>query len=161
MPKPLITPAGSPPLTRERRISYHKFTAGNGITPAHAGKTLAVHPQCQVLQDHPRSRGKDITGALNDGTESGSPPLTRERRSIISPCFILGGITPAHAGKTDNSTSKWVDIGDHPRSRGKDPYSKPGIWFEPGSPPLTRERLGNSENSLSTPRITPAHAGKT
>ena len=55
----LLTEVGSPPLVRERR---HETADGQGqrrITPARAGKTVAVRHPVPDFEDHPRSCGKD------------------------------------------------------------------------------------------------------
>ena len=52
--------SGSPPHTRER-LHYKKLAGANKrITPAYAGKTMALVPYQSYKKDHPRIRGKDI-----------------------------------------------------------------------------------------------------
>ena len=92
---------------------------------------------------------------------SGSPPLTRERRSRAISIKTNNGITPAYAGKT---LSLGAIIGcpkDHPRLRGKDGIMFHAGMLDLGSPPLTRERQLVPKQYEFAPGITPAYAGKT
>ena len=47
---------------------------------AYAGKTCDIWQGRGSLQDHPRIRGKDMTGVALSAEYVGSPPHTRERR---------------------------------------------------------------------------------
>ena len=71
-----------------------------GITPACAGKTLKLKALADQQRDHPRLRGKDISFTLITSLQSGSPPLARERRCVLSLRILKLRITPACAGKT-------------------------------------------------------------
>ena len=85
----------------------------------------------------------------------------RERLLLLPLLWLLLGITPARAGKTEiDFNNTWV-CRDHPRSCGKDILSR--ILFQPvsGSPPLVRERPASHFCSIHIQRITPARAGKT
>ena len=74
---------------------------GQGITPAHAGKSLARARGRSRIQDHPRPCGEKVSAANITGMKVGSPPPMRgkgrQRR------FSTGRrrITPAHAGKRE------------------------------------------------------------
>ena len=48
---------GSPPRMRVKRVYGNARVYGNGITPAHAGKTLTVVIFSDTSQDHPRACG--------------------------------------------------------------------------------------------------------
>ena len=117
---PTSTALGSPPLTRERQIVSAEWQAVDRITPAHAGKTIALSISPFNQKDHPRSRGKDRFSTPDSPAVEGSPPLTRERRGVRRAILNNGRITPAHAGKTKKITGAHADEQDHPRSRGKD-----------------------------------------
>ena len=52
---------GSPPLTRGKDVVHRRFRAGDGITPAHAGKSPSGSLGCGSRWDHPRSRGEKTT----------------------------------------------------------------------------------------------------
>ena len=132
---------GSPPLARERLYDLRDRDCLPGITPARAGKTWRIRIQMRVVQDHPRSRGKDIVSTSCFAVSAGSPPLARERLIATILANNATRITPARAGKTlpdmPPATRRW----DHPRSRGKDTRRERSGWPSGGSPPLARERL--------------------
>ena len=90
------------------------------ITPAHAGKTLNARNVGTGQGDHPRACGKDEYGDLEAFRTLGSPPRMRERQSGLSGAGRVGGITPAHAGKTQWILSVSFIFKDHPRACGKD-----------------------------------------
>ena len=131
------------------------------ITPAYAGKTHRHYASRFVAKDHPRLRGKDITLLCTYWDNSGSPPLTRERREELFAGDVYPGITPAYAGKTSLCNSHVTSVQDHPRLRGKDNVKNNIIAFFLGSPPLTRERQKSMTVKMDSLRITPAYAGKT
>ena len=91
---------GSPPLVRERQGTTLNRLAHIRITPARAGKTAGDRAVSTACRDHPRSCGKDSTGAGLSRPPSGSPPLVRERLTRIGVLPDRNGITPARAGKT-------------------------------------------------------------
>ena len=111
---------GSPPLVRERLIvefAHHRLV---GITPARAGKTMRDKFTEWLVQDHPRSCGKDWCKISYAAQIGGSPPLVRERLLELAIGCANHGITPARAGKTASTITTETDGGDHPRSCGKD-----------------------------------------
>ena len=55
---------GSPPPVRERPCSHRFPPHRPRITPARAGKTLSIHIDEDIRQDHPRPCGKDFAIAL-------------------------------------------------------------------------------------------------
>ena len=71
----------------------------------------------------------------------GSSPLTRGKRYLGDRGEILGGLIPAHAGKTQLTSL----LG----------------WTGRGSSPLTRGKLPLTPNRAFARRLIPAHAGKT
>ena len=72
-----------------------------------------------------------------------------------------GGITPAHAGKTQlcskNVYSKW----DHPRACGENMLDVTLADETRGSPPRMRGKQDSGDYDAGSAGITPAHAGKT
>ena len=60
----------------------------------------------------------------------GSPPLVRDRHNKANHYFQSEGITPARAGKTQQTLEKELDGEDHPRSCGKDLYGEKGALKE-------------------------------
>ena len=51
--------------------------ATTGITPAHAGKTHPDKQRLNLIEDHPRACGENLTLYLEDGYIEGSPPRMR------------------------------------------------------------------------------------
>ena len=94
---------GSPPRVRGK----HKGRAGRpqhrGITPACAGKTRTAHGQIESIRDHPRVCGENAPEMMACPTESGSPPRVRGKQGSHVKCGNRQGITPACAGKTQQS----------------------------------------------------------
>ena len=81
---------------------------------------------------------------------------------------MLGGhrpspprLIPAHAGKTNLKRNVVSAPWAHPRSRGENVSVFSTDGRPPGSSPLTRGKPTRSPASPSTPRLIPAHAGKT
>ena len=74
---------------------------GFGLIPAHAGKTWDLRVGGETDWAHPRSRGEngEIGGGL--GAHQGSSPLTRGKPKTGATLDGIGGLIPAHAGKTD------------------------------------------------------------
>ena len=92
---------------------------------------------------------------------SGSPPLTRGQRKIMSEQGLTQGITPAHAGTTCSVAVRDEIDWDHPRSRGDNTARSGKPTSSTGSPPLTRGQLKIARHKKGDNRITPAHAGTT
>ena len=117
--KPPFT-AGSSPLTRGKRDVDLGLRGAEGLIPAHAGKTCSSSRCRTAARAHPRSRGENrvqaLTPCLIEGSSSltrenmvltfrsivgwGSSPLTRGKRRAARLHVRLGGLIPAHAGKT-------------------------------------------------------------
>ena len=84
----------------------------------------------------------------------------REEYSRVFVFISLPGITPAHAGRIKAFKSSFLVVWDHPRACGKN--SAKTVWLSKcgGSPPRMREECYSEPRHWSTPRITPAHAGR-
>ena len=91
----------------------------------------------------------------------GSSPLTRGKRLTGARVRALGGLIPAHAGKTTTTTHTSPASPAHPRSRGENPLLGVILGQAPGSSPLTRGKLAGTATSMSRCGLIPAHAGKT
>ena len=111
------------------------------ITPAHAGTTKADITALGVGGDHPRSRGDNAFAAFTAVISMGSPPLTRGQRYPAFSVWLDSRITPAHAGTTFSKATGCNIKQDHPRSRGDNFGDGDGVFYIPGSPPLTRGQL--------------------
>ena len=53
-----------------------------------------------MISAHPRSRGENIMDLLGDAADNGSSPLTRGKQFGGDGGRRVGGLIPAHAGKT-------------------------------------------------------------
>ena len=152
---------GSPPHARGRRRLPHPGIAGNGITPACAGKTYNRHRRMSMIGDHPRMRGEDAAYDSKSSKACGSPPHARGRLQSTPWQNPNTRITPACAGKTAQRTLAKLHLKDHPRMRGEDSVAKSArlcIW---GSPPHARGRPARRRTRAFANWITPACAGKT
>ena len=75
-------------------------------------------------------------------------------------CFIIVGITPAHAGKRLSGYRKKTVEEDHPRACGEKRSLKAPAGTNVGSPPRMRGKALDEISLHLFHRITPAHAGK-
>ena len=93
--------AGSPPRMRGKACPGSGQGAGQGITPAHAGKSFFSLPACGLSWDHPRACGEKDDLLSCSGFFRGSPPRMRGKAIQHQMGRTGTGITPAHAGKRD------------------------------------------------------------
>ena len=132
-----------------------------GITPAHAGNTHKSSIFSKALQDHPRPCGEHSLSAIKYLILIGSPPPMRGTQSKFLSKLSNAGITPAHAGNTENRPLYPDGVQDHPRPCGEHTVPKTTAAFVPGSPPPMRGTQSKFLSKLSNAGITPAHAGNT
>ena len=111
-----------------------------GITPACAGKSVAITCRAWYPRDHPRVCGEKEAGALSEVYETGSPP--RVRGKVFSE-----GLLP-------------VIPGDHPRVCGEKSGLMRSNATGTGSPPRVRGKDVSGADATPWIRITPACAGK-
>ena len=113
------------------------------------------------LKAHPRSRGEnqEPQGRLVVG--AGSSPLTRGKHGLSLSARGLGGLIPAHAGKTPKSGRPPSWRAAHPRSRGENRTNSARRFSVSGSSPLTRGKPRPAREREVRERLIPAHAGKT
>ena len=71
------------------------------------------------------------------------------------------GTTPAHAGKTSQSSTRLCMMTDHPRACGEDFAACGDLVGLAGPPPRMRGRRTTFVCVPGRERTTPAHAGKT
>ena len=158
----IVSPAwGSSPLTRGKPPLPHARRFGEGLIPAHAGKTARDRASGAGPRAHPRSRGENrgLIEAL--GEAQGSSPLTRGK---LRPGIRAGtqhGLIPAHAGKTGPTSPCPLTPRAHPRSRGENALGITTCMPAPGSSPLTRGKPTRSPRRTKPGGLIPAHAGKT
>ena len=151
---------GSPPHTRGKERAAANTTANPGITPAHAGKRFVSNIPRIFAQDHPRTRGEKYFCTSSLIILIGSPPHTRGKAASPRRPAWPAGITPAHAGKSNDYTELGNHAEDHPRTRGEKAGRKWVLAAVGGSPPHTRGKAVYVRACLLSLRITPAHAGK-
>ena len=152
---------GSSPLTRGKPHSVPELPIRRRLIPAHAGKTAISSLYSAGLAAHPRSRGENSGGEDGHSIGFGSSPLTRGKPSIVRNPACRAGLIPAHAGKTPAPQADGNQEQAHPRSRGKNRAGARNPVMETGSSPLTRGKPALHRPETHTPRLIPAHAGKT
>ena len=152
---------GSSPLTRGKRRCSLSVSFVEGLIPAHAGKTRSAVLSPAFAPAHPRSRGENIAADGQALRRAGSSPLTRGKLSCARLRCSLGGLIPAHTGKTTPSFSGRGRGPAHPRSRGENISVAGTLALVAGSSPLTRGKPPPGGTRSYSPRLIPAHAGKT
>ena len=110
---------------------------------------------------HPRSRGENRSYGRYRRGGGGSSPLTRGKPATYQVTAKLGGLIPAHAGKTSSGSRPPAPPRAHPRSRGENYERKTGQPITSGSSPLTRGKPRVRYLILLRIGLIPAHAGKT
>ena len=91
---------GSPPQVRGKVSDAYSQIVGNRITPAGAGKSLAVTGIGYLRRDHPRRCGEKDILPLCHIYKGGSPPQVRGKGEKAADGKRTQGITPAGAGKS-------------------------------------------------------------
>ena len=152
---------GSSPLTRGKRQVQVHTDAPVGLIPAHAGKTCSSSASHHADQAHPRSRGENHGLTQLQHAALGSSPLTRGKPVLCPDVHLVGGLIPAHAGKTGRGVLRRVSHGAHPRSRGENVVAETKNFSRAGSSPLTRGKHAARVNRRVEHGLIPAHAGKT
>ena len=152
---------GSSPLTRGKRSAGPAGRHALRLIPAHAGKTFASRLTARATAAHPRSRGENQYAAARDSLTRGSSPLTRGKPPEVAEGHPVVGLIPAHAGKTGRPPGAGAPWTAHPRSRGENRGHPRDCQMNRGSSPLTRGKLGFTAAIRASPRLIPAHAGKT
>ena len=152
---------GSSPLTRGKLVRGGACLSACGLIPAHAGKTPSSLARSVTSRAHPRSRGENATKSSSKPPGPGSSPLTRGKQAYSRNFLSLGGLIPAHAGKTKPSLQSHQALRAHPRSRGENDGGFAWKAGFPGSSPLTRGKRSSMGVNLSVLGLIPAHAGKT
>ena len=152
---------GSSPLTRGKPAREPPESGAHGLIPAHAGKTRGRPRRTCPARAHPRSRGENGGWDTPIGDWRGSSPLTRGKPRPRARRRVVGGLIPAHAGKTGATGLRWNQHRAHPRSRGENTTKKRSTPIKTGSSPLTRGKLHAVGGELRRDGLIPAHAGKT
>ena len=90
----------------------------------------------------------------------GSPPRVRGKVDVDRQIGVIGGITPARAGKRLNVCLIPTDAQDHPRACGEKLCALIRRKERLGSPPRVRGKVCEVSLWTAHRRITPARAGK-
>ena len=134
---------------------------GKGSPPQVRGKHRHSLPRKAEHKDHPRRCGENRFSNSITLRVPGSPPQVRGKLYRPAQPVCGAGITPAGAGKTEQTLYKINHAGDHPRRCGENPaglVSGAAAW---GSPPQVRGKRIAPPLARDDARITPAGAGKT
>ena len=113
-----------------------------------------------ALKDHPRIRGEKRSASFLDTGVPGSPPHTRGKDFSVPVNSGSSRITPAYAGKRKNKNISFFFYKDHPRIRGEKHHRSFLPYPISKSPPHTRGKVSDFQNSNPFLKITPAYAGK-
>ena len=152
---------GSPPRMRGKQAPCALSVLCHRITPAHAGKTGRAGALAPAAADHPRACGENPCVCWACALSCGSPPRMRGKPLGVNPVWLMGRITPAHAGKTKILSSPPSGKTDHPRACGENKHLLESEGQYSGSPPRMRGKPVEKRRMEQARRITPAHAGKT
>ena len=151
---------GSPPRVRGKVLWHFNVSVCPGITPARAGKSAELDPAGDGFEDHPRACGEKTPACRNVCNVLGSPPRVRGKAYTLDSSAAVFGITPARAGKSCCSSSRFCICWDHPRACGEKRIPTNSDSFKSGSPPRVRGKV--IDDGVLPPKvgITPARAGK-
>ena len=154
-------PQGSSPRTRGALGRPLDLKSPEGIIPAYAGSTAALHVQPGQRRDHPRVRGEHRESLPHLERYWGSSPRTRGALKDDPSTRQAVRIIPAYAGSTLKGDSANQAGEDHPRVRGE--HSPPSSLNSPrwGSSPRTRGALRRAHVLPYLRGIIPAYAGST
>ena len=151
---------GSPPRMRGKGVVPCIQRRLIGITPAYAGKSIAVRSFYRFPRDHPRVCGEKYRQNRLCLCSWGSPPRMRGKDSQGCKGGKPAGITPAYAGKSNPDYAHTAQAGDHPRVCGEKANPLPANQRAAGSPPRMRGKAIIISPFSVSDGITPAYAGK-
>ena len=131
---------GSPPRMRGKERKRCCTATGTGITPAYAGKRMAIYTTVQG--------------------DTGSPPHMRGKDVVAWRQSAEFRITPAYAGKRSTHKLSMAIKKDHPRICGEKEHPQAEYGYKEGSPPHMRGKANRYGSPVPPLGITPAYAGK-
>ena len=114
-----------------------------------------------AFEDHPRSRGVYRISSMIFAPRLGSSPLARGLLAGPAAKVFAHRIIPARAGFTISISSSFLEMMDHPRSRGVYGMSLIFRRSRVGSSPLARGLRFGEMHAAARLRIIPARAGFT
>ena len=136
-------------------------TTPTRLIPAHAGKTDADSALMHLRRAHPRACGENSHGDASHCVAAGSSPRMRGKPLFYRHGEPIGGLIPAHAGKTETSTARRAHVWAHPRACGENGIVASSMISLMGSSPRMRGKLYQARLPGPRLRLIPAHAGKT
>ena len=136
-------------------------TTDTRLIPARAGNTVLAAERMSRASAHPRSRGEHRPIIDRNAWLSGSSPLARGTRHVLSVTERLPRLIPARAGNTSWGVFLVAWVSAHPRSRGEHSSSRAWTRKLRGSSPLARGTLSSVEGDCDLHRLIPARAGNT
>ena len=157
---PITSRGGSPPRMRGKAFCGAALWLPIRITPAYAGKRVAVESRSACVQDHPRVCGEKHCPRKKRLSWTGSPPRVRGKVRLRLTYYTPSGITPACAGKSRFQSRPRPVAGDHPRVCGEKAVSVFIRLLHTGSPPRVRGKAPFYTPANQSYGITPACAGK-
>ena len=157
---PRITQRGSPPRVRGKGGASWSSWPPAGITPACAGKSRLLNKNQPRFWDHPRVCGEKHGSLVCRVAHSGSPPRVRGKACGAGVLDVVGGITPACAGKSRTGSGPVPGPKDHPRVCGEKLPCMLFLVCASGSPPRVRGKACGAGVLDVVGGITPACAGK-
>ena len=114
-----LASTGSPPRVRGKGSGKLHCSATMGITPAYAGKRTRPRRWVRPPRDHPRVCREKRTEKYDFYWPEGSPPRVRGKGAGEPLRLLVGGITPACAGKSPSAGNRQRVWRDHPRVCGE------------------------------------------
>ena len=111
-------------------------------------------------EDHPRECGEKRMAVVRPTGAPGSPPRVRGKDRELKKMKKHSGITPASAGKSQNTVVSLLVYQDHPRECGEKLLVRRSVGWRWGSPPRVRGKVSVCGGICAGLRITPASAGK-
>ena len=132
-----------------------------GLIPAHTGKTVTLATFRKWKRAHPRAYGENYTLRVFRDSVEGSSPRIRGKLMGREEEGLIGGLIPAHTGKTMSHWCVSVLREAHPRAYGENATPFPDISNFKGSSPRIRGKPEGSHFGTRNIGLIPAHTGKT
>ena len=151
---------GSPPRRRGKGRLCSLEGAGEGITPAWAGKRPSWQVWKPDTKDYPRVGGEKSFTRLSIAATRGSPPRRRGKANWHCVRRPALRITPAQAGKSHVLRFGAQVLEDHPRVGGEKWLATKRKWSVTGSPPRRRGKAGHQSNQQTRCKDHPRVGGK-
>ena len=158
---PACVSRGSAPHMRGIPVTRPSVLGIRGISPAHAGNTVAVSFVSPGIWDQPRTCGEYTRWAPRLTPSSGSAPHMRGILGRVARAVRVRRISPAHAGNTYSDHVTRAGGADQPRTCGEYLNDADQAGSTEGSAPHMRGIHSPSLADIMEWGISPAHAGNT